>query len=36
MLEEIHAHESKKATREKSRAVVEELGSMKLKEPPRR
>lgn len=32
MLKAIHAQESKKATREKSRTVVEELSSMKLKE----
>ncbi len=32
MLKAIHAQESKKAAREKARAVVEELCSMKLKE----
>ena len=32
MLKAIHAQESKKAAREKARAVVEELRSMKLKE----
>lgn len=32
MLKAIHAQESKKAAREKAKAVVEELHSMKLKE----
>ena len=32
MLKAIHAQESKKAAREKAKAVVEELRSMKLKE----
>ena len=32
MLKAIHAQESKRATREKAKAVVEELHSMKLKE----
>ena len=32
MLKAIHAQESKKAAREKARAVVEELHAMKLKE----
>ena len=32
MLKAIHAQESKKAARDKARAVVEELRSMKLKE----
>ena len=32
MLKAIHAQESKKAAREKARAVVEELRSIKLKE----
>ena len=32
MLKAIHAQESKKAAREKAKAVVEELCSMKLKE----
>ena len=36
MLKAIHAQESKKAAREKAKAVVEELHSMKLKRPPRR
>ena len=34
MLKAIHAQESKKAAREKSKAVMEELRSMKLKEAP--
>ena len=33
MLKAIHAQESKKATWEKAKAVLEELRSMKLKEP---
>jgi len=36
MLKAIHAQESKRAAREKAKAVVEELCSMKLKRPPRR
>ena len=32
MLKAIHAKESKRAAREKAKAVVEELRSMKLKE----
>ena len=36
MLKAIHAQESKKAAREKARAVVEELRSMKLKEAARK
>ena len=36
MLKAIHAQENKKAAREKARAVVEGLRSMKLKEAPRR
>ena len=37
MLKAIHAQESKKAAREKAKAVVEELRAMKLKEDsPRR
>ena len=32
MLKAIHAQESKKAAREKAKAVVEQLRSMKLKE----
>ena len=32
MLKAIHAQESKKAAREKAKAVVEELRAMKLKE----
>lgn len=32
MLKGIHAQESKKSAREKARAVVEKLRSMKLKE----
>ena len=32
MLKAIHAQESKRAAREKAKAVVEELRSMKLKE----
>lgn len=32
MLKAIHAQESKKAAREKAKAVVEELKAMKLKE----
>ena len=36
MLKAIHAQESKKAAREKARAVVEQLRSMKLKEAARK
>ena len=36
MLKAIHTQESKKAAREKARAVVEELRSMKLKEVARK
>ena len=36
MLKAIHAQESKKAAREKAKAVVEELRSMKLKEAARK
>ena len=36
MLKEIHEQESKKAAREKAKAVVEKLRFMKLKKPQRR
>ena len=36
MLKAIHAQESRKAAREKARAVVEELRCMKLKEAARK
>ena len=36
MLKAIHSQESKKAAREKAKAVVEELRSMKLKEAARK
>ena len=36
MLKAIHAQESKKAAREKTKAVVEQLRSMKLKEAARK
>ena len=36
MLKAIHAQESKKASREKAKAVVEELRAMKLKEAARK
>ena len=36
MLKVIHAQESKKASREKAKAVVAELRAMKLRRPPRR
>ena len=36
MLKAIHAQESKKATREKARTVMEELIAMKLKEAARK
>ncbi len=36
MLKAIHAQENKKAAREKAKAVVEELRSMKLKETARK
>lgn len=36
MLEAIHSQESKKAAREKAKAVVARLGKMKLKEAARK